>query len=135
MKETNYCILTIDWNDENNTSKFLFQLTYPKPSNVSLPPSPQSHATYPKKWTVPVYGQSTQYEKVPYKNPPLDEKVTKYIQTNADSLFHYSKAVYPTMLPALNEIAAIQAKSNLHKKLATDLLLDYYHTYPNSKIR
>ena len=38
------------------------------------------------------------------------------------------------MLPALNKISAIKAKHNLHTKLATDMLLNYAHTYPNAKI-
>ena len=39
------------------------------------------------------------------------------------------------MLPALNEIAAIQAKPTLHTQITTDFLLNYTYTYLNEKIR
>ena len=38
------------------------------------------------------------------------------------------------MMPDLNEIAASQSKSTLHTKLATDMVLNYSHRYPNTKI-
>ena len=38
------------------------------------------------------------------------------------------------MLAAFNEISDSQAKPTLHKKLVTDILLDYVHTHPNAKI-
>ena len=39
------------------------------------------------------------------------------------------------MSPDLNEIAASQSKRTLHTKLATDMLINYAHTYPNAKTR
>ena len=38
------------------------------------------------------------------------------------------------MLPDLNAIADSQSKPTIHIKLATDMLLDYTHTYHNEKI-
>ena len=40
------------------------------------------------KWTVPAYGQSTQYVKVPVNTPPLEEKVTKDIQAKVVLLLY-----------------------------------------------
>ena len=84
---------------------------------------------------MPAYDQITQYAKVPENTPPLDEKGTKDIQENVTSLLYYSRSVDPTMLPALIKISSIQAKPTLHTKLATDLPLDYAHTYHIAKIR
>ena len=39
------------------------------------------------------------------------------------------------MIPDSNEISNSQSKSTIYKRLATDMLLDYAHTYPNAKIR
>ena len=38
------------------------------------------------------------------------------------------------MLPDLNEISSRQAKTTLYTKLATAMLINYAHTYPNKKI-
>ena len=81
------------------------------------------------------YGQTNQYEKGRYEIPPLDEKSTKDIQSKLGPVLYYLLAVDITILPALNEIVDSQAKHTLRKKIATDMLLDYAHTYPNTKIR
>ena len=49
---------------------------------------PAQNNTYysPHKYTVTVYKESTQYAKVLDNTPPLDEKVTKYIQSKFWSL-------------------------------------------------
>ena len=39
------------------------------------------------------------------------------------------------MLTDLNDIVARKSKPTLNKKIATDMLLDYAHTHPSSKIR
>ena len=69
-----------------------------------------------------------------YKTPTLDEKSTKDIQDKVRSFFNYYQSVDPTMLPDLNEIYAVQLNPTHNKKLATDILLDYDHTYHTTKI-
>ena len=80
------------------------------------------------------YGQITQYEKGSVKTPPLDDKGIKYKQTKFRLLFYYSRAVDPTMLPALNVIHSSQSKPTLCTKLAADILLRHDHTHPNAKV-
>ena len=100
----------------------------PKSIKHSLHPAPKNPFNAPQKWIVPAYVQSTQHEKVPDNIPPLDVKVTKYIQSKISLLLYYSQAVDPDMLPSLNEISSSQFKPTLHTKLATSVLLNYAHT-------
>ena len=106
----------------------------PNPFIFFLHPAPQNPCYAPHKWTVPQYGQITQYEKGPDNTPSLDEKGTKYLQEKVGSIMYYSQKIYPTMLPDLNEISAIQVKPTLNTKLAIDMLLNYSYIYPNAKI-
>ena len=50
-------------------------------------------------------------------------------------MLYYSRAVDPTMLPALNEIATSQANPTEKTKQQCKMLLDYAATYPSAKIR
>ena len=50
-------------------------------------------------------------------------------------MLYYSRAVDPTMLPALNEIATSQAHPTEKTKAQCKMLLDDAATYPNAKIR
>ena len=112
----NYCGLTIDWNYDDNYAdismpgyidRVLHRFQHPKP------PKPQYA---PHTWTAPVYGQSTQYAREPDQSPPLDSIGIKYVQSVVGSLLYYSRAVDPTMLPALNEIATFQANPTENTK-------------------
>ena len=49
------------------------------------------------------------------------------------SLLYYSQAVDPTLLPALNEIAASQAKPTKLTRKKVHWLLDFVTTYPKRK--
>ena len=62
----------------------------PKSVTRFLQSAPQNPCYAPRKWTVPAYGQCTQYAKVPDNTPPLDEKGTKDIQDKVGSLLYYS---------------------------------------------
>jgi len=67
--------------------------------------------------------------------PLLPTTHIKRIQSIVGSTLYYARAVDPTLLPALNDIANSQAKptqDTLHK---TNQLLDFLSTYPNAIIR
>ena len=61
----------------------------PKALKRFLHPVPINPCYEPHKFTVPEYGQSTQYVKVPDNTPPIDEKGTKNIQAKVGSLLYY----------------------------------------------
>ena len=65
----------------------------------------------------------------------LDQKETKIIQGIAGTFLYYARALDHTMLPALNEIASMQAHPTTATKKKCQQLLDYANTYPNVFIR
>ena len=48
---------------------------------------------------------------------------------------YYARAVDPTILPALNEIALTQAKPTKNTVKELDMLMDYLHNYPSAVLR
>ena len=59
----------------------------------------------------------------------------KRVQSVGGSFLYYARAIDNTILPALNKISFMQAKptENTNKKI--QMLLDYLHTYSDTKIR
>ena len=48
---------------------------------------------------------------------------------------YYARAVDPTILPAINEIVMVQSNPTESTNNKIKMLLDYFVTYPNAKIR
>ena len=48
---------------------------------------------------------------------------------------YYARAVDPCILPAINEISSQQAKPTKETNNKVKMLMDYAHTYPDTKIR
>ena len=79
-------------------------------------------------------------KKIQYAPPPddsdkLDKNGTKRIQSICGSFLYYARAVDPTILRALNEIATQQAAPTLETNKKVSMLMDYLNTYPNAKLR
>ena len=69
------------------------------------------------------------------KSSLLPTNRIKPIQSITGSLLYYARALDNTMLPALNEIAATQAKPTQRTQDECKQLLDYAATYPQVYIR
>jgi hypothetical protein len=70
----------------------------------------------PSRYVTPVYGVSTQYDTRGEK-PPLAAKQCLNIQKVTGSVFYYARAVYPTVIMPLNDIATEQTKATeKHKR-------------------
>ena len=130
----NYCGLTIDWNYDQNyvdismptyTHKALTKLNHPTPSK-------KQHA--PHKWTAPAYGNTIQTVDVD-TSAPLSTKGQRRVQAIVGTFLYYARAVDPTILPAINDIASAQANPTENTNEKLKMLLDYMHTYPQAKIR
>ena len=132
----NYCGLTLDWNYVKGRAyvdismpgyieNALERLQHPAPSHPQFAPH---------RWTTPSYGSKVQLAPID-TTPLLDAKGKKYVQSVTGTLAYYSRGVDPTMMPAINEIAAKQANPTEATLDACKMLLDYAHTYPNAKIR
>jgi hypothetical protein len=81
----------------------------------------------PSRYVTPLYGAKTQYA-TKDETPPLTAKQFLKIQKVTASVLYYARAVDPTFLMPLNDIATEQTK-------ATEKLLDYSATHPDATIR
>jgi hypothetical protein len=78
----------------------------------------------PSRYVTPVYGANTQYS-TKDETPPLTAKHCLTIQKVTGSVLYYARAVDPTVLMPLNDIAMEQNKATEKTQAATDQLLDY----------
>ena len=98
-------------------------------------PTPKAPQHAPHRWTQPAYGKRTQYAPPTDTSRLLDKSGIKFVQSTTGLLLYYSRAVDPTILPALNEIATSQAAATELTKAKVLWLLDFIATYPNATIR
>jgi hypothetical protein len=132
---TDYCGLHLQW----NYSQGYVDVTMPGYIKNTLhkfqhrQPLKAQHT--PHDWVRPTYGAKVQYAKNPTNLPILDKIGTQRVQAINGTLLYYARAVYPTMLPALNEISSQQASPTSDTIKKCNQLLDYAATYPNAVIR
>ena len=130
----NFCGLTLDW----NYSKGYVDISMPGYINKVLHkyqhPTPTRPEYAPHQHVEPVYGAKQQITTVDTSSP-LDKKGIRRIQGIIGSLLFYGRAIDNTMLTAINDISGQQASATMNTKKATNKLLDYAATYPNTKIR
>ena len=107
------------------TDKLQAQINHP-------PPNKPQHTLH--RWTQPAYSQRIQYAPQLDVSCLLDKKGIKFIQSTTGSLLYYSRALDPTILPALNEISTSQATPTELTKSKVTWLLDFIATYLNVKI-
>jgi hypothetical protein len=88
----------------------------------------------PSRYVTPVYGAKNQYATTD-KTPPLTAKQCLTIQKVMGSVLYYARAVDPTVLVPLNDIATEQTKATEKTQAATNQLLDYLATHPDATIR
>jgi hypothetical protein len=81
-----------------------------------------------------VYGAKTLYA-TKDETPPLTAKKCLNIQKVTGSVLYYARAVDPTVLMPLNDIATEQTKATEKTQAATNQLLDYLATQPDATIR
>ena len=131
----NYCGLTLDWQYNNrfvdvSMPGYIENLLHRVAHNCPIKPV---HA--PHKWNKPIFGRHIQ-QGTPLDNTPLlPKEEIKLIQSIIGALLYYTRAVDPSMYPALNEISITQAcptKATLQK---CNHLLDYVSWHPNATLR
>jgi hypothetical protein len=88
----------------------------------------------PSKYVTPVYGVKTQYA-TKDETPPLTKIQCLTIKKVTGSVLHYARAMDPTVLMPLNNIATEQTKATEKTQSATNQLLDYLATHPDATIR
>ena len=131
---TDYCGLSIEWDYDaghvdismpNYAIKALKKLNHP-------PPKKPQHA--PHKWTIPSYDNSPQLAQTDTSRP-LTTKEQKRVQSIVGTFLYYARAIDASILPAINDIASMQAHPTEQTNEKIKMLLDYIHTNPNAKIR
>jgi hypothetical protein len=88
----------------------------------------------PFLYVTPVYGTKTQYAKQD-GTPPLTVKQCLNIQKVTGSILYYARAVDPTVLMPLNDIATERKKVTDKTQAATNKLMDYLATHTDANIR
>jgi hypothetical protein len=88
----------------------------------------------PSRYATPVYGAKTQYA-TKDETPPLNAQQCLTIQKVTGSILYYARAVDPTVLMPLNDIATEQTKATEKIQAATNQQLDYLATHPDDTIR
>jgi hypothetical protein len=96
--------------------------------------APRHPQRTPSKYVMPVYGEKTQYA-TKDETPPLTAKQCLTIQKVTGSVLYYSRAVDPTFLMPLNDIATEQTKATEKTQSATNQLLDYLAAHSDATIR
>jgi hypothetical protein len=129
----NYCGLTLHWHYNlgyvdisipGYVFKALARLQHPKPFQPQY---------VPHCWTQPAYGQKVQLAPIDMTSE-LDKKGIKYIQSTIRLLMYFSRAVDPTMAPAINNIATEQSTASEDTLAKCKMLLDYAATCPEAII-
>jgi hypothetical protein len=130
-----YCGINLKWNYTKNyvdldMSKYVMkQMTryaHPaplKPQHCPYSPNPIS------------YGKDNQAPTPTDDSPLLDAAGKKRIQQIVGSFLYYARAVDPTILMALSDIATQSSAPTVNTKKRVDQFLDYMWTHPDAKIR
>jgi hypothetical protein len=87
----------------------------------------------PSRYGMPVYGEKTQYA-TQDETPPLTEKQCLNIQKVTGYVLYYARAVDPTFLVPLNDIATEKTKATEKTQAAKNQLLDYLENHPVATI-
>jgi hypothetical protein len=131
---TVYSGMTLEWDYKHRTC----DISMPGyVSNVlskfqhNAPNHPQHTSS---RYITPMYGAKTQYA-TKDETPPLTAKQCLTIQKVTGSVLYYARAVEPTVLMPLNDIATEQTKATAKTQAATNQLLDYLATHPDATIR
>jgi hypothetical protein len=96
--------------------------------------SPKHPQHTPSWYVTPVYGANTQYA-TRDETPPLTAQQCLTIQKVTGSVLYYARAVDPTVLMPLNDIATEKTKAAEKTQAATNQMLDFLATHLDATIR
>ena len=133
-KGSNYCGLTLEWDYDNGTVDISMPGYVHKQLHRYQHPKPLRPQFAPHHWSLPSYGKQPQLVLID-KSKSLNKIQTRLVQSISGAFLYYGRAVDPTILPALTDIASAQSKPTEHTMQACHMLMNYLYTYPNAKIR
>ena len=100
-----YCGVRFDWNYKQRT----FILSMPDYVTTALKifqhPTPTKAQHAPHPWVEPIYGQKVQLAEDKDESELLNPKEVNNVQKIIRKFYYYARAIYHTMLVALEELA------------------------------
>jgi hypothetical protein len=126
--------MTLKWDYKNRTCDISMPGYVSNMLSKFQNDAPKQPQHTPSRYVTPVYGAKTQYA-TKYETPPLTAKQCLTIQKVTESVLYYARAMDPTVLMPLNDIATEQTKETEKTQGATNHLLDFLVTHPDSIIR
>jgi hypothetical protein len=127
---TVYSGMTLKWDYEKRTCDISMPGYVSNVLSKFQHDAPKHPQHTPSRYVTPVYGAKTQYA-TKDETPPLAAQRCLTIQ----KVTGYARAVDPTVLMPLNDIAMEKTKANEKTQAATNQLLDYLATHPDATIR
>jgi hypothetical protein len=132
--ETVYSSMTLKWDYDKRTCDISMPGYVSNVLSKFQHDAPKHPQHTPSRYVTLVYGAKTQYATTD-ETPPLTAQQCLTIQKVTGSVLYYARAVDPTVLMPLNDIATEQTKATEKTQAATIQLLDYLATHPDSTIR
>jgi hypothetical protein len=132
--ETVYSGMTLKWDYDNRTCDISMPGYVSNVLSKFQHNSPKHPQHTPSWYVTPVYGAKTQYA-MKDETPPLTAQQCLTIQKVTGSVSYYARAVDPTVLMPLNDIATEKTKATEKTQAATNQMLDYLATHPDTTIR
>jgi hypothetical protein len=129
-----YSGITLKWDYKNRTCDISMPGYFSNVLSKFQHDAPKHPQYTPSRYVTPVYGAKTQY-KTKDETPPLTAQQCLTIQKVTGSVLYYARAVDPTVLMPLNDIATEQTKATEKTQAATNQLLDFLATHPDAANR
>jgi hypothetical protein len=131
---TVYSGMTLKWDYKNRTCDISMPGYVSNVLSKFQHDAPKKPQHTPSRYVTPVYGAKTQYG-TKDETPTLTAQQCFTIQKVTGSVLYYDRAVDPTVLMPLNDIATEHTKATEKTQAATNQLLDYLATHPDAAIR
>lgn len=130
-----YCGLTLIWDYANRTVNLSMPMYITDMLHKFQHPPPSRAQNSPSSFARPVFGATITPPILDDTSSLLDPDGIKRVQQIVGTLLYYARAVDPTMLVALNDIAAQQSSPTTNTLKALNHLLDYSSSNPNAIIQ
>jgi hypothetical protein len=121
---TVYSGMTLKWDNKNRTCDIYMPSYVSNILSKFQHDAPKHPQHTPSRYVTPVYGARTQYA-TKDETPPIAFQQCLTIQKVIGSVLYYARAVDPTVLMPLNDIATEQTKATEKMQAAMNQLLDY----------
>jgi hypothetical protein len=132
---TKYCGITLEWDYDNHTVDLSMPNYVAEALHHFQHPTPKQQTHAPSKWTPPSYGTKVQLTAPTDASPKHTAKDTKLLQRVIGKFLYYARAVDPTMLHILSNLAAAQTKGTENTTIQMVHFLNYCATYPTATLR